>query len=165
MDTQLFSFAPICDMLSRVLILGTMPSPASFRAGMYYSHPQNAFWRILSDLTGDDAGSTNEQKRLFLLRNHIALWDTLRSCIRPTASDNDIVQPEPNDIAGLLTKCPQIGAIFCNGSAAHGYFRKYQKEVSLPVFRLSSTSPANASMRYEQKREEWAQILNYMHYE
>ena len=33
--------APVFDAHSRVLILGTMPSPKSRETGFYYGHPQN----------------------------------------------------------------------------------------------------------------------------
>lgn len=39
------SFGAWFDDQSRVLILGTMPSPKSREAGFYYAHPQNRFWR------------------------------------------------------------------------------------------------------------------------
>ena len=35
---------PVFDGRSRVLVLGTMPSPASRTAGFYSGHPQNRFW-------------------------------------------------------------------------------------------------------------------------
>lgn len=35
--------APVFDERSRVLILGTMPSPKSRETGFYYGHPQNRF--------------------------------------------------------------------------------------------------------------------------
>ena len=41
------SFGAWFDDQSRVLILGTMPSPKSREAGFYYAHPQNRFWRVL----------------------------------------------------------------------------------------------------------------------
>jgi len=39
---------PVWDAHSRVLILGTMPSPASRAQGFYYGHPQNRFWQVLA---------------------------------------------------------------------------------------------------------------------
>ena len=39
---------PLFDANSRVLILGTMPSPKSRQNGFYYAHPQNRFWRVLA---------------------------------------------------------------------------------------------------------------------
>ena len=49
---------PLFDENSRVLILGTMPSPKSREAGFYYYHPQNRFWRVLSAVLEEIAGST-----------------------------------------------------------------------------------------------------------
>ena len=37
------SFEPIWDENSRILILGTYPSPKSREQGFYYGHPQNRF--------------------------------------------------------------------------------------------------------------------------
>lgn len=38
---------PLYDADSRVLILGSFPSPKSREAGFYYGHPQNRFWRAV----------------------------------------------------------------------------------------------------------------------
>ena len=38
---------PIYDENSKVLILGSFPSPRSRKEGMYYAHPQNGFGRLL----------------------------------------------------------------------------------------------------------------------
>ena len=43
-------FAPVYDAHSKVLILGTMPSPKSRENGFYYGHPQNRFWRVMASL-------------------------------------------------------------------------------------------------------------------
>lgn len=159
-DERISSFAPICDQKSRLLILGTMPSPASLRAGMYYSHPQNAFWRLLSDLTGDFPGQTNEEKRRFLLAQGIALWDTLRCCVRPGALDSSIRQEQPNGVAALRAGCPLLQAVFLNGGAALRYYQRYHSQaIGLPFFVLPSSSPANARGGYARKLEGWRQIL------
>lgn len=157
----IYSFGPICDESSRILILGTMASPASLRAGMYYSHPQNAFWRILHDLTDDEPGSSNDEKRAFLLRNGIAVWDTLRMCTREGASDSAIRNTQPNDVADLVSRYPQISAVFLNGSAAFAFYKKFHaKDISRPFFRLPSTSPANARGGYVKKFEAWHGIVS-----
>lgn len=44
--------APVWSPDSRILVLGTMPSPASRAAGFYYMHPQNRFWPVLSAVLG-----------------------------------------------------------------------------------------------------------------
>lgn len=162
-DFAIHSFAPIGDARSRLLILGTMASPASLRAGMYYGHPQNAFWRILAELTGEPRPQDNAQKRALLLRHGIALWDTLESCERPGAADSAIRHERPNDVSALLRRCPHIRAVFLNGAAADGYYRKYHASgIRLPYFRLPSTSPANARGGYAAKLAAWRVIQPYL---
>ncbi|HEX3027227.1 MAG TPA: DNA-deoxyinosine glycosylase [Clostridia bacterium] len=156
------SFKPISDGNSRILILGTMPSPASIRAGMYYSHPQNAFWRLLSELTGDESGAGREERCAFLLRNRIAVWDTLRCCVREGAADSRIRKPVYNDISGLLDGCPEIRAVFLNGGAAFRYYRKCGAAERFPGILLPSTSPANARGGYLGKLERWRVILPFL---
>lgn len=153
-------FAPIYREDSVILILGTMPSPASLAAGMYYSHPQNAFWRLLGDLTGDNPGASIEQKTAFLHAHRVALWDTLQSCERPGALDSDIRLQQPNDVAALAARCPQLRAVFLNGGAAFRFYQKYHRSaVGLPFFRLPSSSPANCKGGYAAKLATWSQAL------
>lgn len=157
------SFEPVCDKNSRILILGTMPSPASLAAGMYYSHPRNAFWQIMHDLTGDDPGNTNSSKRSFLLRHGIALWDTLGECEREGSLDSNIKNERPNQVAELIAGCPLIKAVFLNGGAAYKYYRRFHAEkIALPYYRLPSTSPANARGGYIKKLEAWRVISKYI---
>ena len=73
-------FEPIYNAESRVLILGTIPSPKSREVRFYYGHPQNRFWWIMADLFDEPMYTTVEEKKDFLLRNHIALWDVFASC-------------------------------------------------------------------------------------
>ena len=54
-------FAPLYDAHSKVLILGTMPSPKSRENGFYYGHPQNRFWRVLAALFEEPLPESNEQ--------------------------------------------------------------------------------------------------------
>lgn len=162
-NTLIHSFQPIFDENSRVLILGTMASPASLRAGMYYAHPQNAFWHILSELTGDALPRSNEAKRAFLLRHGVALWDTLLACEREGAQDSNIRGEIPNDVQSLLARCPKIAAVFLNGAAAYGYYKKYQAhDISQPFYRLPSTSPANARSGFAAKFEAWRVLEQYL---
>lgn len=42
-ESVIHPLPPLFDANSRVLILGTMPSPKSRQNGFYYAHPQNRF--------------------------------------------------------------------------------------------------------------------------
>ncbi|MDP4093761.1 MAG: DNA-deoxyinosine glycosylase, partial [Bacillota bacterium] len=89
---------PIYDKDSQVLILGTMPSPKSREAGFYYSHPQNRFWRVIAEVFNQEKPVTNGEKKEFLLRNHLAMWDVLKNCSIEGAADSSIKNPQVNDI-------------------------------------------------------------------
>ena len=119
------SFGAWFDDASRVLILGTMPSPKSREAGFYYAHPQNRFWRVLPMLYGEAplVGDIPKQKE-FLTRHHIALWDVLDSCEIQGASDASIRNPVPNHMREILDRAP-IEAIFCTGQKAGTLFKRY----------------------------------------
>ena len=90
--------APIFDEHSRVLVLGTMPSPTSREVGFYYGHPQNRFWKVLGALFDEAEPRTNEERTAFLLARRIALWDGLASCTIEGASDASIADPVPSDL-------------------------------------------------------------------
>jgi TDG/mug DNA glycosylase family protein len=163
MNNTIYSFAPIFDDKSKILILGTMPSPASFKAQMYYSHPQNSFWKILSILLKVNIGSEAQQKSQFLLCHCVALWDTLKSCEREGALDSNIKDYQPNDISDLILNCKNIKAIFLNGGSSYKFYKKFHAEkIKLPYFLLPSTSPANQSMNFGQKLKKWSDICKYL---
>ena len=107
-------FDPIYDRTSRILILGTMPSPKSRENKFYYTHPQNRFWRVISELLGEPIPQTNQERTAFLLKNHIALWDVLRSCDIHGAEDSSIRQAAVNDFSKILSHS-SIAQIFTTG--------------------------------------------------
>lgn len=39
---------PVWDASSRILLLGSFPSPKSREQAFFYGHPQNRFWRVLA---------------------------------------------------------------------------------------------------------------------
>lgn len=156
------TFAPVYDENSRILILGTMPSPKSREYGFYYSHPQNRFWRIVSDLYGQKLPESNSEKTNFLLRNRIALWDVLKSCSITGADDSSIRNPVANDVGGLL-KRTNIQAVFTTGTKAAVLYHKFcEKDAGCRAFPLPSTSPANCrNYNYESLKEAYRMILEY----
>ncbi len=158
-DSPIYSFPPIADFKSKLLILGTIPGKESLRRNTYYAHPQNAFWKILFNLF-DHPFSTNIQIREdLLISNGIALWDVLQTCTRSSSLDTDIKKEYPNDLVQFLTSHPNISEIYFNGKGAAGYFKKYFPQINLPNQVMQSTSPAHA-VKWELKLETWKTIIN-----
>jgi double-stranded uracil-DNA glycosylase len=153
---------PVFNSASRILILGTMPSPASRAAGFYYGHPQNRFFRVLSDLFGEPIPADTEERKSFLLRHHIALWDVLASCEIDGADDSSIREPVPNDFSRILEKT-DIRAIFTTGKKAYALYSRYcMPAAGIEAQLLPSTSPANVRISYVELRESYKVILPFL---
>ena len=143
------SIAPVYNGASRVLVLGTMPSPASRETGFYYGHPRNRFWPVLARVFDERLPQGAEERRAFALRHGIALWDVLAGCSIRGAADATISDPVPNDIGRILATSP-IECIYTTGSAAWDLYRRLcEPVVGMPAVKLPSTSPANASWSLE----------------
>ena len=145
-------FGPIWDDRSRVLILGSIPSPSSRVAGFYYMFPRNRFWPVLAALFDQPVPEPDPAVRAeFALKHGIALWDVIQECDIHGASDASITNVVPTDIAGLLDRAP-IGTIFTTGRKAGQLYRRYclsslqEKGYRPTMINLPSTSPANAAM-------------------
>ena len=140
---------PVYDESSRILILGTMPSPKSREAGFYYSHPRNRFWPVLAALFEEPLPQSNEEKRALLLRHHVAVWDVIASCEIAGASDISIRNAVPNPIEELIAKT-KIGAVYTTGQKAYQLYQKHcYPQTGIEAVPLPSTSPANAAMSLE----------------
>lgn len=139
------NFEPIFDANSEILILGTMPSPRSRKAGFYYAHPQNRFWRVIAEIFSQEVPVTIEEKKAMLLNNHIALWDVLMTCDIKGADDSSIQNPRANDMNVILS-CTNITAIFTTGVKATTLYGKYcYPETKIEAIYLPSTSAANCA--------------------
>ena len=135
---------PWADDESRVLVLGTMPSPKSRARGMYYGHPQNRFWPTLATLWQEPRPESPEAARDFAARHHIALWDVLASCAIDGSADSSIADPVPNDVPALLARYPNIQHIVTTGKkAADLYHRHLEPLTGIRAVALPSTSAAN----------------------
>ena len=146
---------PLFDNDSRILILGSFPSEKSREANFFYGHPQNRFWKVLSCIYEETVPQTIEEKRAFILRNHIALWDVIGSCDIVGSSDASIKNVTPNDLS-IILKQADIKAIFVNGKSAYKNYEKYiQPVIGLPATCLPSTSPANAAWSLDKLVEAW----------
>ena len=149
---------PLYDENSRVLILGSFPSVKSREAQFFYGHPQNRFWKVTSAVFNEPVPQTIQEKRDFLLRNRIALWDVIASCDIQGSADSTIKNVTPNDLRIILNTA-NIKEIFVNGKTAEKYYNKYTKDlINRPATCLPSTSPANAAWSMEKLIEAWRGI-------
>lgn len=155
--------APVFDAHSRVLILGTMPSPKSRKTGFYYGHPQNRFWRVMAELLDEPFPASREERLALALRRHFALWDVLASCVIRGADDGSIREPEANDLSAVLSAAP-IEAIFTTGTKAAALYRKLcLPKTGMEAIALPSTSAANCRFySYEQLVKAYAAVKEYL---
>lgn len=146
---RVHSFDPILWPDSRVLVLGTVPSPLSRERQINYGNPRNRFWPVVAALWDEEDPRTNEGRHDLLERHRIALWDVLESCEISGASDASIADPAPNDIAAALSRAP-ITAVFTTGATATRLYRRLcEPACGMPCTGLPSTSPANAAWSME----------------
>ncbi len=158
----LHGLAPLVDNKTKVLILGSFPGPMSLEKQEYYANKQNEFWRIMADLLASGRLlSDYASKKLLLRESGVGVWDTVSSCERKGADDNNIRGAKPNDIGLLISQYPSICAVFFNGKRAFND-GKQTISVSIKVQYLPSTSPANRAIPYETKLKAWRAILKFL---
>ena len=151
---------------TRLLILGSFPGVASLQAQQYYGHPQNQFWPVLHALLGNKYGSSPiesgassyEIRSEWLLSKKLGVWDVYASCDREGSLDSNIRQPVLNDFSTLKLLCPDLQAIAHNGGESFKH-AKHTALLGLPVYKLPSTSPANASWSFERKLAVWREVF------
>ena len=155
-------FDPIFNKESRVLMLGTMPSPKSRETGFYYGHPRNRFWKVLADVCREEQPQTREDKIAFALRNHIAVWDVLAGCEIRGADDSSIRNPVANDMSRILDAA-DIKAIFTTGTKAAQLYKRYcYPKTGIEAAVLPSTSPANCRISYEELYRAYEKIAGFI---
>ena len=135
---------------SEILILGSFPSVKSREVMFYYGHPQNRFFSVLARLFNEDAPITVEQRKSFLKRHKIALYDVIEECDIEGSADSTIRNVTPINIKDIFLKYPKIRKIGVNGNKAKQLFNKYLiDKVKIEIIYLPSTSPANAKMKVD----------------
>lgn len=158
---QEHTFGPVYNKNSKILILGSFPSVKSRELNFYYGHPQNRFWKLMSKIYNEEIGDEIDLKKQFLLKNNIALWDTLKSCEIKGSSDASITNVEINNIEELIKKS-NISKIIFNGKTAYNLFLKnadMTKYSNLEIRILPSTSPANAAYSLDKLFDIWSKEL------
>ena len=157
-ETLVHPIPPVYDKDSRALILGSFPSVKSREEGFFYGHPQNRYWKVLAAVFGEKVPQTIEEKKAFLLQNHIAVWDVIRSCEIVGSSDASIRNVAANDLREILEKA-QIRQIYVNGKTAEKMYKKYiMPTLQRECVCLPSTSPANAAWGLEKLVEAWSVV-------
>lgn len=143
---------------SEILILGSLPSIATRKAGFYYAHPQNRFFLVLSTLFHEYEPKSISERKFFLMKHHIALYDVIYECDIKGSSDSSIRNVVVNDFAPILSRS-QIRKVFTTGKTAYENYRKF---VSEDVIYLPSSSPTNASMKLTDLVKEYQIILQFV---
>ena len=143
----------IFDKYCKVLLLGTFPSEESRKEAekgckyCYYMNKTNQFWEIIYK-TFDEKNVSNdvEDRKNFLLNNHIALWDIIEECDIDKSKDSSIKKPKFNKINDLL-KDSNIKAVYVLGRKAEKLY-KSKKHTKTATY-LPSTSKANTIPLYK----------------
>lgn len=156
---RLVGLAPVADRHTRLLVLGSFPSEASLAARQYYAHPRNHFWPIVAALLDEDLLALPYAERLERVRRRgLGIWDVYAACRREGSLDSAIEDARPNDLAALVARLPALRAIAHNGGESARAMR-VTRALGVPVWRLPSTSPANASWSFERKLAAWRQAF------
>ena len=155
-------FAPLKPARANVLIVGSLPGAASLAAGQYYAHPRNAFWPVMAAVYGFDASAAYATRCRCMLAAGVMLWDVLGAAKRPGSLDAaiDTNSMQLNNFGFLLAPENTVQAVLCNGGKAYELFmRRVFRAGMPPVYKLPSTSPAYAAMRFEEKLQQWRSCL------
>ena len=160
---MLHGLPPLLDANTRLVVLGSFPGVSSLRAQQYYGHPQNQFWKIMATLLSPNAGEvlamSYAERTQWLLSHGVGLWDVYAACERVGSLDANIQNAQPNDLQGLLTRCPKLKLIAHNGAESFKH-AKLTKVLGVPVYRMPSTSAAYASVSFAEKLTVWRDVFS-----
>ena len=157
--TVLQGLAPVIARHTRLVVLGSFPGVASLVAQQYYGHPRNHFWPLLSALWGVDLVSMPYAQRLAEVKARgLGIWDVYAACRREGSLDTAIEAAQLNDLAALKRRAPQLQAVAHNGGESARSMR-HTRALGVPVARLPSSSPANASWSFERKLAAWRAVF------
>lgn len=161
-QTIVHPLKPLYKGNSKILILGSFPSVKTREYGFFYGHPQNRFWPLMELLFDENLTTNIEQRREFLLRNKIAVFDSIYQCDIIGSSDASIKNVVASDLSEIFENA-DIKQVFCNGATSYKYYKKYHfSQSGIKGIQLPSTSPANAKFRLEDLAKQWVQILDYL---
>ena len=158
------AFAPVVDLATQVLILGSLPGEQSLAAAQYYANPRNRFWQLVGEpIDRPGLPDLAYEARLAVLHEHgIGLWDAVATAARPGSLDSAIRDPEPAALIDLISNLPQLRAVAFNGKTSARIARPLLADTDLTLIDLPSSSPAHAAMPYAQKRQAWLQLRQFL---
>jgi hypoxanthine-DNA glycosylase len=185
---MLQGLAPLVHENTRLVILGSFPGVRSLQTQQYYAHPQNQFWRLVfqafSVLSRQEISLVSYEKRSeLLLQLGVGLWDVYAACEREGSLDSAIENAQLNDLASLKKRCPHLQAIAHNGGESYRHAKHVRaalsaagppqgatapsggsgdapaQSVGLQIYKLPSSSPANASWSFERKLQVWQEVI------
>jgi hypoxanthine-DNA glycosylase len=153
---------PVARADARLFILGSLPGDASLATKRYYAHPQNAFWRLVGGVIGEDLQALDYPQRLGrLIHNRIGLWDVVAHAQRRGSLDQAIRSAGHNPLADYFASFPDLDAVAFNGSAAAAAGRRLLSALThLTLIDLPSSSPANTRPPAE-KAQAWASLKHF----
>ena len=157
------SFPPLVWEDSEILILGTIPSTSSIEKGEYYFHYANYIWDYLAKIYDEPRSRTWTEKKEFLHRHHIALWDVYKYSKIPGSVDKRL--GDLNNLEGFFEKHPSIVKVLLNGKRTADAFLEYQKSGNkipeyVQVYPLPSTSGANTRIPRTDVISAWKEALS-----
>ena len=153
-----YGFPPLFGNNSRILILGTFPSPLSREKNEYYGNPRNQFWRILQEVFDEPFATMDyEKKKALLYANSVAVWDVIAKCQADRALDSSIRNPVYNTDIPMFISENGINRVFFNGNNAFMFYKRGIGNINKNV--LPSTSPAYAGIRIDRKVQLWRNAL------
>ncbi len=144
-----------------------MPGDQSIAKQQFYGNRGNHFWKIMFTIFKESYSVSYEERKAFLKKHKIALWNVLSSCMREGSSDAKITNETINDFVDFHNQYPNIRHVFFESKSASNYFHKYTTQhegISYKI--LPSTSGLNAGISFDQKVEMWkvvAQTANSLY--
>lgn len=120
----------------------------------------------MAQLFGFDHAASYAQRTTELKNHHVAVWDVLQACERQGSLDSAIVDSSisANHFADFFYRHEKITSVFFNGAKAEKEFLKRvcptlsENQQAFAYTRLPSSSPAMASLSFEEKLREWSQL-------
>lgn len=158
------SFPPVFGRDARLLILGSLPGDRSLAEQRYYAHPQNQFWRLMSQVVGHDLAPLAYEARLGALKSAgVALWDVVASARRPGSTDAAITDAQANDLGALIAALTHLRAIAFNGATAHRHGLKALGPLAsrYAILPLPSSSPLH-TVGLAAKQPAWDRLRDWL---